>query len=108
MANGLSGLAAKIGGGLVAAAVGTAAMTAWSTWEQKRRGRAASTAPADAAAKVLGIEGFCDDAAENRFSNVVHWAYGAAWGVPARSSTRRASGPSRRPPRMASRCGAPS
>src|SRR4051794_26095539 len=75
-------LAAKLGRGLVAGAIGTAAMTVSSTVEQKLRGRAASTAPADAAMKVLGIEGFCDDAAKSRFSNAVHWAYGTAWGVP--------------------------
>jgi hypothetical protein len=82
MANGLGGLAAAIGRGLVAGAIGTAAMTVSSTIEQKRREREASTAPADAAMKVLGIESFCDDAAKSRFSNVVHWAYGSAWGVP--------------------------
>jgi hypothetical protein len=75
-------LAAAIGRGLVAGAIGTAAMTVSSTVEQKLRGREASTAPADAAMKVLGIEGFCDDAAKSRFSNAVHWAYGTAWGVP--------------------------
>jgi hypothetical protein len=82
MANGLGGLSAKIGRGLVAGAIGTAAMTVSSTIEQKRRGREASTAPANAAMKVLGIESFCDDAAKSRFSTVVHWAYGTAWGVP--------------------------
>jgi uncharacterized membrane protein YagU involved in acid resistance len=82
MGNGPSILAAKIGRGLVAGAIGTAAMTVSSTLEQKLRGREASTAPADAAMKVLGIESFCDDAAKSRFSNVVHWAYGSAWGVP--------------------------
>jgi hypothetical protein len=82
MANGPGTLAAKIGRGLVAGAIGTAAMTVSSTLEQKLRGREASTAPADAAAKVLGIEGFCDDAAKSRFSNVVHWVYGSTWGVP--------------------------
>jgi hypothetical protein len=82
MASGLGGLAGRIGRGLVAGAVGTAAMTVSSTIEQKRREREASTAPADAAMKVLGIESFCDDAAKSRFSNVVHWAYGTAWGVP--------------------------
>src|SRR3954452_9847085 len=75
-------LAAKLGRGLVAGAIGTASMTVSSTVEQKLRGRAATTAPADAAMKVLGIEGFCDDAAKSRFSNAVHWAYGTAWGVP--------------------------
>ncbi|MEA2385646.1 MAG: hypothetical protein QOH72_5617 [Solirubrobacteraceae bacterium] len=82
MASGAGTLAAKIGRGLLAGAVGTAAMTVSSTLEQKLRGREPSTAPADAAMKVLGIESFCDDAAKNRFSNIVHWAYGSAWGVP--------------------------
>jgi hypothetical protein len=81
-ATALGRLAAAIGRGLLAGAVGTAAMTASSTLEQKRRGRAPSTAPADAAMKVLGIEGFCDDGARSRFSNAVHWAYGTSWGVP--------------------------
>src|SRR3954452_11736037 len=75
-------LAAKLGRGLVAGAISTTAMTVSSTVEQKLRGREASTAPADAAMKVLGIEGFCDDAAKSRFSNLVHWTYGSAWGVP--------------------------
>jgi hypothetical protein len=75
-------LAAKLGRGLVAGAIGTAAMTVSSTLESKLRGRGSSTAPADAAMKVLGIEGFCDDAAKSRFSNAVHWGYGTSWGVP--------------------------
>ena len=78
----LSELAAAIGKGLVAGAAGTAAMTVSSTVEMRLRDRAGSTAPADAAAKVLGIESFSDDAAKARFSNVVHWSYGTGWGVP--------------------------
>ena len=31
---------------------------------------------------MLGIEGVCDDDTESRFSTLVHWAYGTAWGVP--------------------------
>jgi hypothetical protein len=81
-ANGLGDLAAKIGRGLVAGAIGTAAMTVSSTVETKLRGREGSTAPADAAMKVLGIDGFCDDGAKSRFSKAVHWSYGSAWGVP--------------------------
>jgi hypothetical protein len=81
-ASGLPGFAASLGRGLVAGAIGTTAMTVSSTIEQRARGREPSTAPADAAMKVLGIQGFCDDAAKSRFSNVVHWAYGSAWGVP--------------------------
>jgi hypothetical protein len=75
-------VADRIARGLVAGAVGTAAMTVSSTVEQKLRGREPSTAPADAAMKLLGIESFCDDAAKSRFSNAVHWAYGTGWGVP--------------------------
>ena len=75
-------LAQRVARGLLAGAVGTAAMTVSSTIEQKLRAREASTAPADAAMKVLGIESFCDDAAKSRFSNAVHWSYGTAWGVP--------------------------
>jgi hypothetical protein len=79
---GIGTVASSIGRGLVAGVAGTAAMTLSSTIEQRLRGREASTAPADAAAKVLGIEGFCDEAAESRFSTIVHWGYGTAWGVP--------------------------
>jgi hypothetical protein len=77
----LSRLAEAIGKGLVAGFAGTAAMTVSSTLEMKLRGRAASTAPADATAKVLGIESFADDAAKARFSTLVHWGYGTGWGV---------------------------
>jgi hypothetical protein len=80
--NGVGRLAGTIGRGLAAGAIGTAAMTASSTAEMKLRGREASTAPADAAMKVLGVEGFCDDGAKSRFANAVHWAYGTSWGVP--------------------------
>jgi hypothetical protein len=75
-------LAEAIGKGVVAGAAGTAAMTLSSTLEAKLRRRAASTAPAKAATKALGIETFEDGIAYNRFSNLVHWAYGTGWGVP--------------------------
>jgi hypothetical protein len=74
-------IAAALGKGLVAGFAGTAAMTVSSTLEMKLRGRAASTAPADAAAKVLGIGGFADDAARQRFATLVHWSYGTGWGA---------------------------
>ena len=77
----LNGLATAIGKGVVAGVVGTAAMTVSSTLEAKLRGRAFSSAPADAAAKVLGITEFESDAAKSRFSNLVHWGYGTGWGV---------------------------
>lgn len=69
-----------IGKGLLAGVVGTAAMTVSSTVESKLRERGPSSAPADAASKVLGVEPR-DEAGEQRFSNLVHWAYGTGWGA---------------------------
>ena len=77
--NALGDAASAVGRGLLAGLVGTAAMTVSSTVEMKRRGREASTAPADAAAKVIGVEPTGDEA-KARFSNVVHWSYGTGWG----------------------------
>ena len=73
-------VAGAMGRGLVAGVAGTALMTVASTIEMKVQGREASTAPADAAAKVLGVEPTGDDE-QARFSNVVHWAYGTSWGA---------------------------
>lgn len=75
----LGDVAGAVGKGLFAGLAGTAAMTVSSNLEMKMSGRGASTAPADAAKKVLGVEPV-DDAAEARFSNLVHWGYGTAWG----------------------------
>ena len=75
-------LATALGRGLVAGVAGTAAMTVSSTVEAKLRGRPFSTAPADAAAKVLGIREFATEGAHGRFSNLVHWGYGTGWGIP--------------------------
>jgi hypothetical protein len=77
----ITSLAQGIGKGLVAGFAGTVAMTVSSTIEQKIRGRPASSAPAKAAEKALGIESFEDEAAEQRFSNLVHWGYGTGWGL---------------------------
>lgn len=73
-------LAAELGKGLVAGAVGTAAMTVSSTLEAKARDRGSSSAPADAAGKVLGVQPR-DPAGAARFSTFVHWSYGTAWGA---------------------------
>jgi hypothetical protein len=77
----ISTLACNIGRGLAAGVAGTAAMTVSSTIEAKLRRRPFSNAPAKAAEKVLGIQGFETPAAENRFSNLVHWGYGTGWGA---------------------------
>jgi len=74
-------VAASIGKGLMAGFVGTAAMTISSTVEARLRGRAASSAPARATAKVLRIKEFEDDLAKARFSDLSHWGYGTGWGV---------------------------
>ena len=74
-------LASSIGKGLVAGFVGTAAMTVSSTLEARIRHRAASSAPARATAKVLGIKEFEDDIAAARFNDLSHWGYGTALGV---------------------------
>jgi hypothetical protein len=74
-------LASNVGKGLVAGFVGTAAMTVSSSLEARIRGRAASSAPARATTKVLGIKEFEDDIAAARFNDLSHWGYGTMWGV---------------------------
>ena len=76
----LGDVAAAVGKGLFAGAAGTAAMTVSSTIEMKLRKRPASTTPARAAAKVLGVEPAGEEEQE-RFSNIVHWSYGTGWGA---------------------------
>jgi hypothetical protein len=77
----LTKTASAIGDGLVAGLLGTAAMTASSTIEARLRRRAASTAPARATAKALGIRDFDSDLARARFNDLSHWGYGTGWGV---------------------------
>ena len=76
----LKTVAESIGKGIVAGLAGTAAMTVSSTLEMKMQGREASTAPAKAAGKVLGVQPRNPEG-EARFSQVVHWGYGTGWGV---------------------------
>ena len=74
-------LSSAVGDGLVAGVVGTAAMTLSSSIEARLRGRAASSAPARATAKALGIADFEDDLARARFNDLSHWGYGTGWGI---------------------------
>ena len=76
----LGTIASAVGRGLFAGAAGTAAMTVSSTIEAKLRKREGSTAPADAAGKVLGVQPR-NPAGKARFSAVVHWGYGTSWGA---------------------------
>ena len=80
MRSSLGDTAAAVGRGLFAGAAGTVAMTVSSTIEAKLRERGSSSAPADAAGKVLGVQPR-DEAGKARFSTVVHWAYGTSWGA---------------------------
>jgi hypothetical protein len=77
----LEKIADGVGKGLLAGFAGTAAMTASSTLEARLRRRPASSAPARATAKVLGIKEFDGDIAQARFNDLSHWSYGTAWGV---------------------------
>jgi hypothetical protein len=81
MRKALNTVASDVGKGLVAGFMGTAAMTVSSTLEARLRGRAASSAPARATAKVLGIKEFEDEVAKARFNDLSHWGYGTSWGV---------------------------
>lgn len=76
----ISEVASAVGKGLFAGAAGTVFMTISSTIEAKLRNRPASSAPADAAGKVLGVQPR-DEKGEARFSNAVHWGYGTGWGA---------------------------
>ncbi len=76
----LEDVAADVGKGLFAGIVGTAAMTVSSTLEMKIRDRPGSSAPVEAAGKVLGVEPK-GEAEQARFSNMVHWGYGTSWGA---------------------------
>jgi hypothetical protein len=77
----LTKAATAIGDGLVAGFLGTAAMTVSSTIEARLRHRAASSAPARATAKALGIAEFENDLAKARFNDLSHWGYGTGWGI---------------------------
>lgn len=74
-------IAGAIGKGLVAGTAGTVAMTMSSMLEMKARGREQSTAPAQAAEKVLGVEP-TGEREEQRLNMLVHMGYGTAWGIP--------------------------
>jgi hypothetical protein len=74
-------IADGIGKGLLAGFAGTAAMTVSSTLEARLRRRPASSAPARATAKVLGIRDFDGEVAQARFNDLSHWGYGTGWGV---------------------------
>ncbi len=72
-------LADDFGTGLFAGFAGTLAITASQTVEMKLRDRPPSSSPADAAGKVLGVAP-TGEGEKQRFSQIVHFGYGTAWG----------------------------
>lgn len=73
-------LGSAIGKGLIAGLAGTAAITISQMIEMKITKRKASSAPADAATKVLDVKA-ATLADKEKFSTEVHWAYGTSWGI---------------------------
>ena len=86
----LRAIATEVGSGLLAGLAGAAAMAIASTIEMKLRRRPPSSAPADAAGKVLHVQPR-DDQGKRRFGTLVHYAYGTAWGL-GRAALGRALG----------------
>ncbi|MDP8956434.1 MAG: DUF1440 domain-containing protein [Actinomycetota bacterium] len=68
---------------ILSTALGTVGMTLSSTTEMKLRGRPESTAPGQAANKVLRLVGVpkFEGRALEVLSTWTHWVYGTAWGV---------------------------
>jgi len=76
----ISRIASSMGKGIFAGAAGTAMMTLSSTIEMKARGRSGSSAPADAAGKLLGVQPRNPEG-KAKFAAAVHWGYGTGWGA---------------------------
>jgi hypothetical protein len=76
----LSALACDIGKGLAAGFIGTVAITASQMIEMQVTKREPSSAPADAAGKVMGVQPVGEEE-KQRFSQMVHIGYGTAWGA---------------------------
>lgn len=73
-------VASAIGKGVVSGLVGTAVLTVAQRIEMALSGREGSSAPAEAVEKVLDIEPR-NEKAEERLSQLTHWAYGTSWGA---------------------------
>lgn len=74
-------IAAGIGIGLLAGALGTAVMTVAQMIDMKITGREPSDTPYKAIKKVFGIKDLPEEKKEMA-NNVTHLAYGTLWGVP--------------------------
>ncbi|MGI4021940.1 MAG: hypothetical protein ACRYFA_10575 [Janthinobacterium lividum] len=76
----LNELGTAIGIGLMAGIVGTAAITISQMVEMNIDGREPSSAPADAASKILDIQPTSEEQ-KAKVSQQIHWAYGTSWGI---------------------------
>jgi hypothetical protein len=76
----LRNVVTETGFGVLAGLAGMVAMTASTKIEMRLRGRPASTKPAQAASKILGVkpEG---EKQEKRLGMLTDWAYGTSWGA---------------------------
>ncbi|HEY7607501.1 MAG TPA: hypothetical protein VID07_12115 [Actinomycetes bacterium] len=89
-------IAAAAGKGLAAGAVGTIAITASQLLAQKLAGQEASSAPAEAVEKLVGVEPKGEHE-EQRLTTIVHMAYGTGWGVASSAASSPCSGSGTRP-----------
>lgn len=74
-------VASAVGKGFVAGAVGTVAITASQMAGQRLFGQEPSSTPAEAVEKIVGVEPK-GKREEERLTNLVHFGYGTAWGIP--------------------------
>lgn len=74
-------IGSAIGKGLIAGAAGTAVLTVFQMLEMKVTNRDESTAPADAAGKVMEIQPRNEEG-RRRLNQVTHFLYGTLWGIP--------------------------
>jgi hypothetical protein len=76
----LGALASDVGKGMFAGLAGTLVMTVAQTVDNSLQKRPPSATPAEAAAKILGVQPTGDEE-KKRFSNLVHFGYGTGWGA---------------------------
>ncbi|MCX2740315.1 hypothetical protein [Pontibacter anaerobius] len=76
-----SRVASAIGKGIVAGLIGTAVMTVAQMIEMQLSDRDSSDTPYKAAKKVFGVKAEDEESKEN-INNLMHFAYGTAWGIP--------------------------
>jgi hypothetical protein len=76
----LGHLGCVVGRGLLAGVAGTAAISLSQALETDLTGRQPSSTPAEAVEKVLGVR-VVDAEHKAQLAQMVHWAYGTAWGL---------------------------